>query len=369
MMCLPTVILKRFILFCILPVLITCYRDLNNESLRHLAKFTDSERLSVNGTLMKPLLVERVSGTPGNLEVRQFIIDHFQQLGWHIEVDEFTDNTPFGEKNFANIIVTQNPEKSSRLVLAAHYDSMHQPDFEFIGATDSAIPCGILMNIAETLDVLLSDNESNYRQKDKTIQMIFFDGEEAFQEWSATDSIYGARHLAENWESTLVPHPKKVYRNKLDQMEVMVLLDLLGVANTQFPNFYRSTSWLFYKLIGLENRLNNQSILKTKSSKTGEPLISLFNPNSFLTFKGDQIGDDHVPFLMRGVNILHMIPYPFPSVWHNRGVSYIMIAVYILVVYCSSINNNLLCRIMQIVSIKLWLKIWRLFFVPLLQNI
>lgn len=318
---LPTTLITHFILLCILPIFITCYKDLNNESLRHLAKFTDSNRLSVNGSLMKPLLVERVSGTEGNKDVRKFIIDHFQQLGWHIELDEFTDNTPFGVKNFTNIIVTQNPDKPSRLVLAAHYDSMYQPDFEFIGATDSAIPCGILMHIAETLNDILSDNGSNYRQKEKTIQMIFFDGEEAFQQWSPTDSIYGARHLAEHWENTLVTHPKKVLRNKLDQMEVMVLLDLLGVADTQFPNFYRSTSWLFYKLIGLENRLNNQSILQKKSSKTGEPLISFFNPNSFLTFKGDQIGDDHVPFLIRGVNILHMIPYPFPSVWHNRGVS------------------------------------------------
>jgi hypothetical protein len=34
--------------------------------------------------------------------------------------------------------------------------------------------------------------------------MIFFDGEEAFKEWTATDSIYGARHLAQKW-SGLVP--------------------------------------------------------------------------------------------------------------------------------------------------------------------
>ncbi|KAI7893589.1 uncharacterized protein EV154DRAFT_416578 [Mucor mucedo] len=268
---------------------------------------------------MKPLLVERVSGTSANIRVREYIVQHFEDLGWHVELDEFTDATPFGEKQFANIIVTQNPDKPSRLVLAAHYDSMYQPDFEFIGATDSAIPCGILMNIAETLDDLLSDGSIHYRQKDKTVQMIFFDGEEAFQQWGPTDSIYGARHLAEKWESSIVTHPKKVMKNRLDQMEVLVLLDLLGTPNAQFPNFYRSTSWLFYKLIGIENRLNNQSILKTVSSKTGERLISMFNPNSFLTFMGEAIGDDHVPFLTRGVNILHMIPHPFPSVWHNRG--------------------------------------------------
>ncbi|KAI8645381.1 hypothetical protein BD408DRAFT_450260 [Parasitella parasitica] len=264
---------------------------------------------------MKPLLVERVSGTLANKQVRQYIVDHFQNLGWHVEIDEFEDMTPFGVKPFANIIATQKIEKPSRFVLAAHYDSMYSPDFEFIGATDSAIPCGILMNVAETLNDLLS---SSYSNAEKTVQMIFFDGEEAFEKWSPTDSIYGARHLANHWESTLVSHPKKTFKTKLDQIEVMVLLDLLGATNTQFPNFYRSTSWLFDKLMNLENRLNNQSILKTISAKTGEALISLFNPNSFLTYRGEAIGDDHVPFLTRGVNILHMIPYPFPNVWHNR---------------------------------------------------
>ena len=32
--------------------------------------------------------------------------------------------------------------------------------------------------------------------------MVFFDGEEAFVKWSETDSLYGARHLAEKWSNT-----------------------------------------------------------------------------------------------------------------------------------------------------------------------
>ena len=37
---------------------------------------------------------------------------------------------------------------------------------------------------------------------DVSLQLVFFDGEEAFVEWTATDSIYGARHLAEKWSTT-----------------------------------------------------------------------------------------------------------------------------------------------------------------------
>ena len=29
------------------------------------------------------------------------------------------------------------------------------------------------------------------------------------------------------------------------------------------------------------------------------------------------IADDHLPFMARGVEILHMIPSPFPRVWHE----------------------------------------------------
>lgn len=30
---------------------------------------------------------------------------------------------------------------------------------------------------------------------------IFFDGEEAFEEWGPNDSIYGAKHLAQKWHN------------------------------------------------------------------------------------------------------------------------------------------------------------------------
>lgn len=40
---------------------------------------------------------------------------------------------------------------------------------------------------------------------DLSLQLIFFDGEEAFLHWSPQDSLYGSRHLASKMAST--PHP------------------------------------------------------------------------------------------------------------------------------------------------------------------
>ena len=31
------------------------------------------------------------------------------------------------------------------------------------------------------------------------VYLVFFDGEEAYGEWTDTNSLYGSRHLAEKW--------------------------------------------------------------------------------------------------------------------------------------------------------------------------
>ncbi|KAG0171916.1 hypothetical protein DFQ28_000781 [Apophysomyces sp. BC1034] len=287
------------------------YKTLSNDSLKRISSFSVPERLAIEGDFLAPFLVPRVAGTAENARVRDFIVDHFKRLEWHVELDTFTDETPFGPKTFSNVIVTKDPDAPTHLTLAAHFDSKYYRDFEFIGATDSSAPCAILLDIADTLNPLLT-------RKDRTLQIIFFDGEEAFQEWTATDSIYGARHLAAQWENAFLEqsaHTSK--RTKLDKIEVLVLLDLLGTPNPSINNYYRSSSWLFYKLLRLEERLIQMSLMKTKTEKTEERLDPMFNANSIMTFQGYLLGDDHVPFLQRGVNILHIIPYPFPSVWHN----------------------------------------------------
>jgi glutaminyl-peptide cyclotransferase len=34
-------------------------------------------------------------------------------------------------------------------------------------------------------------------------------------------------------------------------------------------------------------------------------------------FSRGYVADDHIPFMKRGVEILHVIPTPFPPVWHT----------------------------------------------------
>lgn len=61
----------------------------------------------------------------------------------------------------------------------------------------------MMLDLAETLNPLLdkrkerldAGEEDDDDVADMTLQLIFFDGEEAFVEWTDTDSIYGARYF------------------------------------------------------------------------------------------------------------------------------------------------------------------------------
>lgn len=57
-----------------------------------------------------------------------------------------------------------------------------------------------------------------FQKSELTLQFIFFDGEEAFRQWSATDSLYGSRNLAARMERTLYPQNNEDGTNELHRM-------------------------------------------------------------------------------------------------------------------------------------------------------
>jgi glutaminyl-peptide cyclotransferase len=75
-----------------------------------------------------------------------------QGLDWKVESDPFEENTPiFGRLQFENIVATLNPNARRYLVLACHYDSKYYRESDFVGATDSAVPCAMMINLAHIL--------------------------------------------------------------------------------------------------------------------------------------------------------------------------------------------------------------------------
>ncbi|KAJ3082680.1 hypothetical protein HDU99_001971 [Rhizoclosmatium hyalinum] len=276
--------------------------------------------------LLRRLLVPRVADTDGSRDVQRTIEEAMKDLGWTVEHDEFEDNTPLGRKKFANIIATKNPNAKKRLVLAAHFDSKYFKDETFIGATDSAVPCAIMISIAQSLNKLLDQQPPG----SKTIQLIFFDGEEAFVDWTQTDSLYGSRHLAQKWETTALDgssvdpkrrrtdptNPKK--RSLIKSIDVFVLLDLLGDPTSTFINTNPKTTWMWDRLVDIETRLAKLQLLSQQKNDNVNLLNipAYFTPSSF-TNAGMGIDDDHRPFRDRGVPIVHCIAVPFPKTWHT----------------------------------------------------
>lgn len=87
----------------------------------------------------------------------QHIMQRIQRLqaDWVLEVDTFLSQTPYGYRSFSNIISTLNPTAKRHLVLACHYDSKYFPHWDnkvFVGATDSAVPCAMMLELARALD-------------------------------------------------------------------------------------------------------------------------------------------------------------------------------------------------------------------------
>lgn len=102
------------------------------------------------------------------------------------------------------------------------------------------------------------------RPADTTLQFVFFDGEEAFEQWSSTDSLYGSRHLADKWNKTPFPTTDTDkqncpgdYASELDRIDVLVLLDLLGTKNPNFYSFFPNTNALYGRLIKIGTQLTN----------------------------------------------------------------------------------------------------------------
>lgn len=82
-------------------------------------------------------------------------------MEWTVEEDTFTSDTPFGNREFTNIIATLNPNRCKRLVLACHYDSKMSREGTFLGATDSAVPCAMIAHLAQLMDYNLKNTQNN----------------------------------------------------------------------------------------------------------------------------------------------------------------------------------------------------------------
>lgn len=162
----------------------------------------------------------RPAGSPELEKARVLIEDGLQRAGWQVERQTFTNDTPRGSIQFVNLIGRFSPEgkkpaptNTQRAIVCSHYDTKRFTTIQFVGASDGASSTGALIELARVLalDPALAAQ----------IELVFFDGEEAVVQYTATDGLYGSRHYAQQLRAS----------NRANQFKFAILWDMIGDAN------------------------------------------------------------------------------------------------------------------------------------------
>ena len=222
----------------------------------------------------------RYMGSENHKKLERYILDHLK--GDQVEDDAFTADTVEGKFPVRNIIAKFPGTKDGIIVILGHYDTVYPlRDSGFVGANDGGSSTAILLEYANQLRGKMRDGYS--------VWLVWTDGEEAVRQWTNTDSVYGARHLAEKWEKD----------GTLKKIKALMVMDMIGDADLDIVRDTKGAPWLLDLIYAAAERGGYQS--------------------HFYAQQGP-IEDDHVPFVNRGVPCADVIDldYGYNNVfWHS----------------------------------------------------
>ena len=239
------------------------------QSLRHIESPLSGE-LAMEHVRAQTALGPRPPGSPALQRCREYIAAQMKSFGYEIEEDVFTADTPYGPIEMKNLIArkSNNIEGKGVIALASHYDTKLMEGKNFIGANDAGSSTGLLIELGR---VLAGDTGGLY-----DYWFLFFDGEEAFIEWSAFDSTYGSRHLARKWKED----------GTASKIRALILIDMIGDKDLDIQYETNSTKSLM------------DLVWETAKSEGLESILSRFR---------GPIEDDHLPFLAIGIPSVDII--------------------------------------------------------------
>ena len=162
----------------------------------------------------------RPPGSEALDKARTYVSTTLAKDGWITQAREFTTFTPKGKQTFINLVARYAPNGDSptlwtrpvKGLLAAHIDSKLFEDRRFLGADDAASAVGAILELATDL--------SKSPKQAKQLELVFFDGEEAYAEHlTPRDGLYGSRNYASAW------------RRQETKPAFGILLDMIGHQN------------------------------------------------------------------------------------------------------------------------------------------
>lgn len=220
----------------------------------------------------------RAPGSPGMAKQQALI--RAKLKGDSVEEDTFTATTPAGKFQMTNFIDKFPGTTNDLIVISGHYDTLYSQK-DFVGANDGGSSAALLLELADQL--------RGKKRSGPAVWLVWFDGEEAFNKWTDTDSTYGSRHLAAKWQQDGT--------NK--RIKAFLLVDMIGDADLNIDHDANSTAWLSDLVYQAATNLSHKSYFYGRNTA---------------------IDDDHIPFLHAGVPCVDIIDldYGYNNVyWHT----------------------------------------------------
>ena len=271
---------SRLVLSCVLQLVLTGWVAQAAAPGKMWEEFSGAKALEHVQQLVD--LGPRPPGSDALEKSRVYIEKQLQGWGWQVTRQAFTDETPRGKISFVNLTAQYQPAGTKRapspsFLLCSHYDTKVFDAIRFVGANDGGSSTGLLLEMARVL--------SQSPTLAAKVELVFFDGEEAYENFSEKDGLYGSRYFA---RQLMESKSTKQFRGGL-------LFDMVG----------------------------DRSLVITLSPDTPAQMArDLFTAaeglkvRNHFTYFDRQIGDDHTPLNAIGIPTVDLIDFDFPP-WHT----------------------------------------------------
>lgn len=240
----------------------------------------------------------RKAGSKANTQQREYVAAHFKKMGATLREQKFATQDPLsGERvDMVNLIASWNPDRSERVVVAAHYDTRPFPDpardpdnanVPFIGANDGASGVALLMEMA---------NHMNESKTPWGVDFVLFDGEELMyndpQQGRLGDFFLGSNEFSRIY--------KAEGKNRKYQYVAGIVLDMVGDKQLELPVELNSKKYapnLVREVWGVAYKMKSKA---------------------FIQNLGPEVLDDHLSMNAAGIPTIDIIDFDYPM-WHTSG--------------------------------------------------
>jgi glutaminyl-peptide cyclotransferase len=231
------------------------------------------------------------AGSDAIEKARNYIEEQLRRSGWQVTRQAFTDDTPRGKIHFVNLIARFSGDAnagSPSFLLCSHYDTKSFETIRFVGANDGGSSTGLLLELARVL--------GQHASVAKKVELVFFDGEEAYENFSETDGLYGSRYFARQLESEGAKQPaRSATPSVAGGFRGGILFDMVGDRS-----------------LGITLPADSPPAMARDVFAAAEAL----KLRKYFSYLDRDLIDDHAPLNAIGIPTIDIIDFDYPW-WHT----------------------------------------------------